>query len=93
MTRCPINNAAPRVSFPRTVGRDGDTRSHATTVPAITMQEETKTKVQKRLKRIAGQVAGLSKLVEQDRYCVDVLTQVGDGVPAGIRRVIRSRTE
>jgi DNA-binding FrmR family transcriptional regulator len=37
---------------------------------------ENREKVQNRLKRIAGQVAGLQKMVEEDRYCVDVLTQV-----------------
>ena len=40
------------------------------------MKEDTKPKVRKRLKRIEGQVAGLLKMVEEDRYCVDVLTQV-----------------
>lgn len=40
------------------------------------MQSETKPKIQKRLNRIAGQIAGLQKMVEEDRYCVDVLTQV-----------------
>lgn len=35
-----------------------------------------KDKVRKRLSRIAGQVAGLQKMVEEDRYCVDVLTQI-----------------
>ena len=40
------------------------------------MQDETKSKIRKRLNRIAGQVAGLQKMVEEDRYCVDVLTQV-----------------
>lgn len=30
----------------------------------------------KRLKRIEGQVRGLQKMVEQDRYCADVLTQL-----------------
>lgn len=29
-----------------------------------------------RLNRIAGQVAGLQKMVEDDRYCVDILTQI-----------------
>ena len=29
-----------------------------------------------RLKRIEGQVRGLAKMLEQDRYCIDVLTQV-----------------
>ena len=30
-----------------------------------------------RLRRIEGQVRGLEKMVEEDRYCIDVLTQVG----------------
>ncbi|WP_414483044.1 metal-sensing transcriptional repressor [Selenomonas sp.] len=29
-----------------------------------------------RLKRIEGQVRGVTKMVEDDRYCVDILTQV-----------------
>lgn len=40
------------------------------------MQAETRNKLSNRLKRIAGQVAGLQKMVEEDRYCVDVLTQL-----------------
>jgi len=35
-----------------------------------------KAEVLRRLKRIEGQVRGLSRMVEQDTYCVDVLTQV-----------------
>ncbi len=30
----------------------------------------------KRLNRIAGQVRGISSMIEQDRYCVDILTQI-----------------
>jgi DNA-binding FrmR family transcriptional regulator len=30
----------------------------------------------KRLNRIEGQVRGISKMVEEDRYCIDILTQV-----------------
>jgi len=40
------------------------------------LQDDTKAQIQKRLKRVAGQVAGIQRMVEQDRYCVDVLTQV-----------------
>jgi DNA-binding FrmR family transcriptional regulator len=29
-----------------------------------------------RLRRIEGQIRGLQKMVEEDRYCIDVLTQV-----------------
>jgi len=31
----------------------------------------------KRLRRIEGQVRGIEKMVEDDRYCMDVLTQIG----------------
>jgi DNA-binding FrmR family transcriptional regulator len=30
----------------------------------------------KRLRRIEGQVRGLERMVEDDRYCIDVLTQI-----------------
>lgn len=35
-----------------------------------------KPEVQRRLKRIEGQVRGLSRMVEEDTYCIDVLTQI-----------------
>ena len=31
----------------------------------------------KRLARIEGQVGGISRMVEEERYCIDVLTQIG----------------
>ena len=31
----------------------------------------------KRLSRVEGQVRGVSRMVEEDRYCIDVLTQIG----------------
>jgi CsoR family transcriptional regulator, copper-sensing transcriptional repressor len=31
----------------------------------------------KRLHRIEGQVRGIERMVEDDRYCIDVLTQIG----------------
>jgi DNA-binding FrmR family transcriptional regulator len=37
---------------------------------------ENKQAVQRRLRRIEGQVRGLQRMVEQDAYCIDVLTQV-----------------
>jgi len=36
---------------------------------------ENSQKAQERLKRIEGQVRGIRKMIEEDRYCVDVLTQ------------------
>jgi DNA-binding FrmR family transcriptional regulator len=35
-----------------------------------------KAAVQKRLRRIEGQVRGLQRMVDEDQYCIDVLTQV-----------------
>jgi DNA-binding FrmR family transcriptional regulator len=40
------------------------------------MHRPEQTKLKHRLNRIAGQVAGLQKMVDDDRYCVDILTQV-----------------
>ena len=40
------------------------------------MKPDTRAKIDARLSRIAGQVAGLQKMVQEDRYCVDVLTQL-----------------
>ncbi|MEW6474828.1 MAG: metal-sensitive transcriptional regulator [Actinomycetota bacterium] len=37
---------------------------------------ENKDAVLKRLRRIEGQVRGLQRMVEEDAYCIDVLTQV-----------------
>lgn len=39
-----------------------------------------------RLKRIEGQVRGLQKMIEEDRYCVDVLHQLG-AVEGALRAV------
>ncbi|MEU9060976.1 metal-sensitive transcriptional regulator [Streptomyces sp. NPDC048430] len=38
--------------------------------------EQQRDSVLKRLRRIEGQVRGLQRMVEQDTYCIDVLTQV-----------------
>ena len=35
-----------------------------------------KDKLTKRLHRIEGQVRGIERMVEDDRYCIDILTQV-----------------
>ena len=36
----------------------------------------------KRLRRIEGQIRGISRMVEQDTYCIDVLTQVATATKA-----------
>jgi CsoR family transcriptional regulator, copper-sensing transcriptional repressor len=49
------------------------------------MRKEAKASVLKRLQRIEGQVRGLSRMVADDRYCIDVVTQVA-AVRAALRR-------
>jgi DNA-binding FrmR family transcriptional regulator len=36
----------------------------------------TKTQLNQRLARVEGQVRGVARMVEQDRYCIDILTQI-----------------
>ncbi len=50
------------------------------------MQQEAKAGTLKRLNRIAGQVRGLAGMVEEDRYCIDILTQLS-AVRAALRKV------
>lgn len=45
-----------------------------------------KEKVKNRLRRIAGQVGGLERMVEEERYCIDILTQVS-AVQAALDKV------
>lgn len=40
------------------------------------LNDDEKENLTKRLKRIQGQVSGIQRMVEGDRYCVDVMTQV-----------------
>jgi len=48
------------------------------------MQANAKVSVLKRLKRIEGQVRGLARMVEDDRYCIDIVTQLS-AVRAALR--------
>jgi CsoR family transcriptional regulator, copper-sensing transcriptional repressor len=43
---------------------------------AIAVDADTKARNLKRLRRIEGQVRGLQKMIEDDRYCADILTQI-----------------
>lgn len=52
----------------------------------VPRSKEEKEELAKRLKRIEGQVRGISKMVEEDRYCIDIITQVL-AVEAAMRKV------
>ncbi|MBV8746671.1 MAG: metal-sensitive transcriptional regulator [Xanthobacteraceae bacterium] len=50
------------------------------------MKREIKQACLKRLQRIEGQVRGLTRMVDEDRYCIDVVTQIS-AARAALRRV------
>ena len=49
------------------------------------MRAIAKTSVLRRLRRIEGQVRGLARMIEADRYCIDIVTQLS-AVRAALRR-------
>lgn len=53
-----------------TAHADGEVRH------AVGVDGEIKSRNIKRLRRIEGQVRGLQRMVEEDRYCADILTQI-----------------
>lgn len=50
-----------------------DTKDAVSTPPGYT---DEKAEYLKRMRRIEGQVKGIARMIEQDKYCIDVLTQV-----------------
>jgi DNA-binding FrmR family transcriptional regulator len=43
---------------------------------AVAVDSDVRARNLRRLKRIEGQVRGLQKMVEEDRYCADIMTQI-----------------
>lgn len=60
----------------------------ATGRKAVGVDPEIKARNLNRLKRIEGQVRGLQKMVEEERYCADILTQISS-VQEALRSVSR----
>src|SRR3979411_2938242 len=56
---------------------------------AIGVDPSLKAANQKRLRRIEGQIRGLQKMVEEDRYCADIITQIAS-VQEALRGVARN---
>ena len=52
---------------------------------AVAVDPDAKERNRKRLRRIEGQVRGLQKMVEEDRYCADIMTQI-----ASVHEALRS---
>src|SRR5262245_2743048 len=58
---------------------------------AVAVDHEIKDRNLKRLRRIEGQVRGLQRMVEEDRYCADIITQISS-VHEALRSVGRELT-
>jgi CsoR family transcriptional regulator, copper-sensing transcriptional repressor len=56
---------------------------------ALAVDPEIKSANQRRLSRIEGQIRGIQRMVEEDRYCADILMQVSS-VQEALRAVARS---
>jgi DNA-binding FrmR family transcriptional regulator len=54
----------------------GMNHDHENEHKALDVDPEVKARNLKRLRRIEGQVRGLQKMVEDDRYCADIMTQI-----------------
>ncbi|WP_455330929.1 metal-sensitive transcriptional regulator [Exiguobacterium profundum] len=54
--------------------------------PLVPRDDAEREALGKRLKRIEGQVRGIQKMVENDRYCVDILTQTS-AIQAALKQV------
>lgn len=60
--------------------------------PVVPRTDEEKQAVINRLKRIEGQVRGIQRMVEEDRYCVDILVQIS-AINAALKKVGYTVTE
>lgn len=91
-TRVDANDAPTGVSGPTAVscgcgcGTQGDDATGGR--KAVAVDGAIKERNIKRLRRIEGQVRGLQKMVDEDRYCADIMTQVSS-VHEALRSVSR----
>lgn len=67
---------------------DKTLRDHPVT-PRSNSEKQT---IQNRLKRIEGQVRGIQKMIDEDRYCVDILIQIS-AIQSALKNVGFSITE
>jgi DNA-binding FrmR family transcriptional regulator len=68
----------PSPPFTQSVDAGVDLRGHS--------YDADKGKILARLRRIEGQVRGISRMIEEDKYCIDILTQIS-AVMASTRSV------
>ena len=50
------------------------------------MMHDNKARLRSRLNRIEGQVRGVARMIDEDRYCIDIVTQI-DAIRSALGRV------
>ncbi|MGF7237909.1 MAG: metal-sensitive transcriptional regulator [Frankia sp.] len=87
-TAAPPTSAGPAAAKPDPAAPAGaETTPGAGTTPAAARgYSATRPQLLARLARVEGQVRGVAKMVEEDRYCIDVLTQI-NAVRAALDKV------
>src|SRR5699024_10172181 len=60
--------------------------------PIVPRTDEEKQSVMNRLKKVEGQVCGIQRMVEEDRYCVNIVVQIS-AINAAVKKVGFSITE
>lgn len=75
---------------PRSVAAKSAAHCAASPRMAVAVDPELKAAAVRRLRRIAGQVRGLEAMVEQERYCADILVQIASAQEAlrGVSRLL-----
>lgn len=69
-----------------TAGKTPPPRKHGVSKGAVSTGAPSRAATLGRLGRIEGQVRGLARMVAEDRYCIDIVTQIS-AVRAALRRV------
>ena len=78
----PVMKSSPDCCTPLAATRDGaaapqsDVATDAPILDGPSVVQPGKPRLIARLNRIEGQVRGITRMIEDDRYCVDILTQV-----------------
>lgn len=63
-----------------------DSKTARKTAHSTARETSSKAATLKRLSRVEGQIRGLARMVETDRYCIDIVTQIA-AARAALRRV------
>ena len=77
-----VTDTAKEKAMAQTTPKTLDRSEASTGTNPSYIHNKTKDEYLKRLRRIEGQIRGLQRMVEEDKYCIDILTQVSAATKA-----------